>query len=162
MVSPESLSKETPCQPTGSLGALVPRLMSQCACTRPNRDQCEWLFLMSNCRRLGEGCQASTPVALLRPEGQSSRLACLSCPNSFGVRLCSSQDGTSLQVSPKWDTWGAREATAQAEDNWDMLPGSGAPQQPQAKPGLQKRGFLPLRAQAPAPIVVTRHSVALL
>lgn len=43
-----------------------------------------------------------------------------------------------------------------------MLPSSGAPQEPQAKPWLQKLGFLPLRVQAPAPIVVTRHSVELL
>ena len=100
--------------------------------------------------------QASIPVTLLLREGQSRALSHLSHWNSFGVRLCGSQDGTSLQVSSKWDTRGAKTATAQAEDNWDMLPDSGAPQQPQAEQWLQKLVFLPLTVRAAAPIMVTR------
>lgn len=101
--------------------------------------------------------QASTPATLLLREGQSSALSHLSYWNSFEDRLCGSQDGTSLQVSSKWGTWGAKEATAQAEDSWDMLPDLGAPQQPQAEQWLWKLVFLPLTERAPAPITVIRQ-----
>lgn len=51
---------------------------------------------------------------------------------------------------------GGKEGNSQAEGNWDMLPDSGAPQQPQAEQWLQKLVFLPLTVRAPAPIMVTR------
>lgn len=43
--------------------------------------------------------QASIPGTLLLREGQSSTLSRLSHWNSFGVRLCGSQGGTSLQLA---------------------------------------------------------------